>query len=314
MPGMGGRLLAFAVWGVLWAGRAGAATVFIGGAGPGYGALAEAGVRGPLVAAGVGLYQHANGNAALGAGARAALAGAWPGETMGEIGGFVPVPAGYLAYFGGRYPAEVLMNVVTGVGDGSGVYVAGAGEARPGARYTGFVTTGDLAAMEAAFAAARGVGAVHVAPVLTPNGGGEDLDDPFATAPFWAQARAAAVAGGGIGLDVPPSYWAARGAAYQATVVQMLRWAAGRGVPSRLIVSPFATAPDAAGHTGPCGWDPGFAANTARLRAALAAAGALPSVWVVENYGPAGPGCGTENGVGVGGDTLNAVALRLAGG
>ena len=292
--------------------RAAAPTVFIGGVGPHYRLLADPAVVTPLLATGtIGLYQHANGNAALSPAQRAALWAAWgSGATVGEVGAFVPVDAGYRAFFGGRYPDQVDMNVTFGPSR----YTAGPGDARPGRVYTGHVSADGLVAIKAAIDAAAAAGGRNVAVFLTPNEGGEDLDDAFAAAPFWAPVREAALYGGGIGLDVPPSYWAARGPAYQAMVAAMVAWANARHIRSSLVVSPYAVRPDAAGNSGACGYDPAFAMNTQHLAAALTLAAAKPSQWVVENYGLPGPGCGTSNDVEPGAPpgSLNAVALFLA--
>ncbi len=299
----------------------GGKVVFIGSVGPGYAALAGPVASAALRRSGrIGLYQHANGNAALTPRERSALRATWNvkdaagEETVAELGGSAVEDPGYLQFFGGRYPPQVNMNALTGSGDGTGSYRSAAGEAVPGHVYGGYTSVADLAVMEQQTCGAVRHGARNVAIVMTPNGGDEDLADGFADAAFWANVRAAALFGGGIGLDVPPTYWTLRGAGYQAQVARMVAWANSSGIRSSLIVSPYAEKPDAAGHTGGCGYDPAFVQNTGRLAAGLAQAGALPTQWVVENYGAAGPGCGAGNDVAAGGsESLDAAALFLAG-
>ncbi len=296
-------------------------TVFIGGVGPRYSTLADPAISAPMLQTGrIGLYQHANGNASLTPGERSALWTTWNandtagGGTVAEVGGSTVADPGYIQFFGGRYPAEVNMNTLTNSGDGTGSYHSSAGEAEPGRAYNGYVSAADLAVMERQVCAAVRHGARNVAIVMTPNGGSEDLADGFDAAPFWANVRAAALFGGGIGLDVPPTYWVLRGAGYQAQVARMVAWANASGIRSSLIVSPYAEKPDAAGHAGGCGYDPAFVQNTRRLVADLANVGALPTQWVAENYGAAAPGCGTANDVTADqeAESLNAVALALA--
>lgn len=297
-------------------------TVFIGSVGPGYATLADPAVSAAMLKTGrIGLYQHANGNAGLTVAQRSALWATWNGQdaaadgTVAEVGGSTIEAPGYLQFFGGRYPFEVNMNALAS-GDGTESYSSPVG-AEPGHVYGDYVSAAGLASLERQICGAVRHGARSVAVVMTPNGGGEDLADGFAAAPFWANVRTAALFGGGIGLDVPPTYWVLRGAGYQAQVARMVAWANANGLRSSLIVSPYAEKPDAAGHSGACGYDPAFMQNTRRLVADLAKAGALPTQWAVENYGAAGPACGSENdvaGTGVAGDpgSLDSVALSLA--
>ena len=294
--------------------------VYIGSTRPGYANLANPTSIPQLLDAGsIGLYQHANGNSALTPAQRMALWATWgitgvtptgQGQSIGEVGGFVPVPADYLAYFGGAYPNEVNMNIITGSGDGSGSYTAVTGDASPGAVYTGYTSAADLATMKTAIDAAMAAGAKNVAIFMTPNGGGEDLADPFATGAYWANVRAAALYGGGIALDCPPTYWVLRGGPYQSIVAQMIAWANTNGLRSSLTVSPYAQNPDNAGHSGNMGFDPVFMSNLQLMSLYLQDFGAMPSQWVVENYGEAGTGNDVEQDGQP--NSLNAAALYLA--
>ena len=293
-------------------------TVFVGGVSPHFAALADPAGSAQMLAAGnIGLYEHANGLASLSAQQLAALYATWglpatgaARRSVGEIGAYAPVPASYLALFGTSYPVEANMNAITGSGDGSGSYQASSSDAAPGTPYSGYLTSSDLATIETAIGAAFTAGARNVAPVFTPNGGGEDIVDAFASGGYWANNRAAALYGGALALDVPPSYWWARGPVYQAFIVGELQWAAGLHLRTSLIVSPHALQADAAGNSGPCGYDPNLLSSTQRLWAALKSAGAMPSQWIVENYCTSG----TENDWA--GDatpgSLNQVALFLA--
>ena len=296
--------------------------VFIGGTGARFYTLADPVANAQMLANGhIGVYEHANGMASLTSAQRSAIWQTWAktgigangaGQAVGEVGGFTPVPPGYTAYFGGQYPNEVVMNIITGSGDGSGTYTAVSTDAKPGTIYKGYFTATDLTTIETAITAANAAGAGNVAVVLTPNGGGEDLDDPFATSPAWANARAAALFGGGIALDVPPSYWVARGAQYQQFITQMVAWGVSKHIRVAEIVSPYAVSADAAGNTGNQGFDPYFAANTQLLYSSQSSVGSFPTQWIVENYGNPGS-TGNDVQTDTTPNSLNAVALYLAG-
>ena len=270
-------------------------SIFVGDAGPGLVNLIRPTTVAKMLAAGnIGLYEHANGIASLSANHLATLYAAWglptsgQRQSVGEIGLQVPVATGYLAYFGGTYPVEVNANLSSGK---TSSYTAAASDAHPGAVYTGWFSPNDLASAQAGISAAFNAGARNVAIFLTPNSAGEDLDDQFAVAPYWNSVRTAALLGGGLALDVPPSYWWARGSAYQAIIVQMVKWATSNGLRMSFVVSPYATVADASGNQGGCGYDPQLMRNTRRLVMRLQAARAMPTQWVVETYCPAG----TEN-------------------
>ena len=291
---------------------------------------ADATLLAPVLAMGnIGLYQHANGIAPCTPAQKLAIWSLWSqtgagtqggGQSVGEIGGFNPIDPGYIAHFGAAYPVEANVNIITGDGDGSGSYTAAAGDARPGTVYTGYYTAGDLATIEAADAPAVAAGAKNLAIFMSPNGGGEDLDDPFATAPFWANARAAALYSGGIALDVPPTYAFLRPPNYLAMIEQIVQWAEANGLRASLTVSPYAAVVDAAGHTAGLGYDPTFFENTQLLESDLASANALPTQWVVESYDGGAPytANGLKSSVGAPGgvmpakESLTNVALFLA--
>ncbi len=132
--------------------------------------------------------------------------------------------------------------------------------------------TVDYSSWSAYVQAAAAVGISRVTPIFSPN----DLADPlgdFATLPAYASLRAAALLGGGITLDSPPSYSLARGSAYLSTIESEIRWANANGITSTVIVSP--TSAD---------FDSSFRETTAQFIAQLAANNALPDDWVVETY------------------------------
>lgn len=300
--------------------------VMVGGVTAGYALLAQLAPTDRLLTDGrIGLYQHANGNASLTAAQRAALWHTWSGtgvtpsgqgQSVAEIGEYASaVPAGYLGFFGGAYPSEAAMNVATGTGAGTASYTAVTGDAHPGQVYGGYMGAADLALFESAVSAANTAGARNIVAYVTPNGGNEDLDDPFATSPFWANVRAAALFSGGLGLDAPPSYLLARAPNYRAMVIQMIQWSVANGLRVIYLISPYATVPDSAYHTGGCGYDLEFFENTRTVMGLLQAARALPTQFGVENYGAPGPQCGTENDWQLSDDapeSLNVVALYVA--
>ena len=206
----------------------------------------------------IGLYEHANGMSVLTIAQRAAIQAAWAptgasivsggGLGVAEIGAGNAGSAGYAGYFGGSFPGDVNMNYANG-GAGTGSYTATSVDVSPGTVYGCYMTAADLSATEAAMAAAVPLGARNVAMFSTPNCGTEDLVDPFATSAYWANVRAAALYGGAIALDVPPSYAIlARPPSYLAMVVQMLRWANSQGIRSSLVLSPYAITTDAQGN------------------------------------------------------------------
>lgn len=210
----------------------------------------------------------------------------------------------------GVAPGTTITGLSPGTAGGNGTYTVSVAQTVPSETMAG----SDLAAMELAIADANAAGAKNVAIFFTPNGGGEDLDDPFASAPYWANVRAAALRGGGIALDVPPSYAIARGQAYQAMVAQMIKWGVSQGIRVALVVSPFATTQDAAGNSSGCGRDPAFLENTAVLLTILKRNAAWPTQWGVEAYGAPDTHCGTENDIATDltPESLNEVALFLA--
>ncbi len=291
--------------------------VFVGGV-RGLSELAEPSIAERLIATGrIGLYEHANGMAALATSERSKLLAVWRatggGHGLGEVGAYTTPQPSYRAYFGsaGVYPIEINMNALTGNGDGTGTYATSkaSGDKTTGATYTGFVQASDLTKVEAAIGVARAAGARSIAVFFSPNGGGEDIVDPFDSGGFWANVRTIIADGGGLALDTPPAYFLARGPRYQFMIEQMIKWAEGKDYRVCLVVSPYATAADAAGNTAGNGYDPRFLAETRQEINILRGQGALPTSYGVENYGLNG----TENlPVDISGNGLIDVAKFLA--
>jgi hypothetical protein len=126
----------------------------------------------------------------------------------------------------------------------------------------------DLARFDSFLTAAKGHGMSNYAPVVTPNGGKEPLTW---SAPFWDNARKAALNGGGIAIDAPPAYVFGRGPAYLAFIEDEIRWGTSNKLRTAYIVSPYSDGSQ-------------FLAHTQNLVRALTASHALPTEWDVENY------------------------------
>ena len=300
-------------------------TVFIGGVIGLTALIPLANVAQSTASGKVGIYEHGNGMAALTAAQRTALFSTWGlppgggGKAVGEIACFQPGDAGivgYLAYFGtaSQFPAQVNMNCLSGAGDGTGTYTAVAGDARPGTVYTGYTTAADLVVVENGCNSAFGNGSKNVALVATPNGGGEDMDDPFASAPFWQNVRAAALYCGGIALDTPPNYVfrVPNAPKYQSIAYQVMAWAQQQGLRSSLILSPFAVVADAAGNTGAKGYDPTFTESSMQWLGMIKAAGTAPTQIVIENYDLSAGASENAPVTDTTAESLNAVALYVA--
>ena len=203
------------------------------------------------------------------------------------------------------------MDCITGSGDGSGTYTTSTanGDTTTGTAYTGYVQASDLTTIETAIGVAKAVGTENAAVFFTPNGGGEDLVDAFATGGFWANVRTAIAYGGGVALDTPPAYFLARGAAYQSMVEQMIAWTEAQGYRVTLVVSPYDTGTDSAGNTAGNGYDTNFLNETRQEIAILRKASDLPTSYGVENYSTTGD---ENEPVDATGNGLINVALFLA--
>lgn len=138
------------------------------------------------------------------------------------------------------------------------------------------MTSSDLAAWDGYVDNCRKLGILNVAPIYSDSNYSFDLTQPFATSPWYANVRAAAMYSGGLAFDTPPVYWLARTwDDYQQNVMEQIRWCNQNGLRSSLIVSP----------DGNPALDGGFAQALKAMLKTLEAENALPSQIVVENYG-----------------------------
>ena len=231
------------------------ADVFVGGY-QGFSGLAMSSASSLLRATGrVGLYEH-------GSGVQVAYnAGTWPTilSVFSQTGpGYAELP--YVTSDVSNWFSTTYHTLFTG----SGAVVSDAAVNVPS-----YVI--DPATWGAFVSAAKAAGVSRVAPVFSPNYSDSPLGD-FATLPAYASLRAAAIVGGGISLDTPPSYVLNSGNSYLNTIESEITWARAAGVRSTVIVSPFADG------------GKNFLENTAAYVALLASANALPDQWVVETY------------------------------
>ena len=132
-------------------------------------------------------------------------------------------------------------------------------------------TQEDLTNWEAYVDNARSLGILNLAPMISEF---ETVD--FATAQATEYVRAAALYSGGITFDMPPWFFLARETAYQQSTEAEIRWATQNGLRSSITLSPES------------GDDENFLADTQKLVAILAAAGALPTQFVVKDGGVTG--------------------------
>ena len=232
------------------------ADVFIGGV-QGFSGLAVASASSLLRATGrVGLYMHGPGvQSSYDNGSLTSIASAFngTGTGMAELP-YVPTnPSSWFSTFyrplftdSGLNPSAISVDITSYSVDPS--------------EWSAYVT------------AAQALGISLVSPIFSPNDPSDPLGD-FGTLPAYASLRAAALLGGGITLDTPPSYAFARSSDYLSTVESEIQWARENGVKSTVIVSP--TTAD---------YDSSFLEDTAHFIAQLAANNALPDNWVVETY------------------------------
>ena len=138
-----------------------------------------------------------------------------------------------------------------------------------------FITapTQTVAQWQGMAATARGLGIRLIVPVTAPNDNVGLADDP-ATHPSFELMRGVATAMGGIAVDAPPAYFLHNNplaVPYRTWLVRWVRWAAGMGLQVFWIVSPDTSGVE-------------FLSDTQTMVAYLASHGALPHVWIVENY------------------------------
>ena len=134
-----------------------------------------------------------------------------------------------------------------------------------------FSSTTWIADFDATVVAARAHGITSIAPIFSPNAGNLSLTS-FSTDPTYADIRAAAILGGGLTLDAPPAYFVQRGVDYQSFIYQEIQWAHQNSLRVTVIISPYND-------------DATFTSDTEDYVKMLDANNAIPSEWVVENYG-----------------------------
>lgn len=158
----------------------------------------------------------------------------------------------------------------------------------------------ELASWEGYVDNARSVGILNVAPIYSDSNYALDLTQPFATSPWFANVRAAALYGGGLSFDLPPDYWFNRTwDDYQQNVIEQIRWATANGLRSSVIISADSYK----------GYNANFASQTLQLLQQLKAEDALPSQIVVENYSGEYPNLYDSTNTDP--NSLNAVALEI---
>ena len=134
-----------------------------------------------------------------------------------------------------------------------------------------FSSTTWVADFGATVTAARAHSITSIAPIFSPNAGNLPLTS-FSTDSTYAAIRAAAILGGGLTLDAPPAYFVQRGVDYQSFIYQEIQWAHQNGLRVTVIISPYND-------------DATFTSDTQNYVKTLEANNAIPSEWVVENYG-----------------------------
>lgn len=228
----------------------------------------------------VALYEHANGVAPLTAAYRQSIQSTFAptgsqlvaggGNAMGEIS--LTTDPQYLGYFNGKYPIE----------DNTDIFGTGTFTEPDGTVLNSFYTADELATFKAGVDSIIPYGAKNIAPVVTPNSFDENsIGTDFATDGYWANTRAAALYGGAIAIDTPPSYAMWQGKKYIATVVSEIKWGLANHLRVTVLVSPFnitGASPD------PEVWN-----STASYIDLLIRNNAIPTSYVVLTY------CGCTN-------------------
>ncbi|NHN93842.1 beta strand repeat-containing protein [Acetobacter sicerae] len=127
--------------------------------------------------------------------------------------------------------------------------------------------------------ASKAYGVKVVAPIWSPNG---DFPDDWINTTYtpYQEIQEAALYGGGLTLDAPPTYFFIRGEAYQQFSYDEVNWANSNNLISTVIISPF-------------GDDSIFLGRTKDYILYFERAGAIPTAWIVENYGSSDNGIGS---------------------
>lgn len=129
-------------------------------------------------------------------------------------------------------------------------------------------------------------GVLNIAPITSYNGLDFNTANNFATSTYWASTREAILYGGGVSFDFPPGFalhfttawypiFSQNAQTYINFVESQIKWATSEGLRSSVIISPQSN-DDSNG---------GLLAETKALVARLTADNALPTQFIVENYG-----------------------------
>ena len=133
---------------------------------------------------------------------------------------------------------------------------------------------------------ARNAGVLNIAAITSYNGLNTNYSQPFATSEYWAATRQAALYGGGVAFDMPPSFalnftqawypiFKEAANTYISFIESQIKWADSEGLRSSVIISPQSNDSQAGG----------LLASTKALVARFKADGVMPSQFIVENYG-----------------------------
>ena len=231
----------------------------------------------------VALYEHANGMSGLTVEQRQTLQTTFAptgssittggGNAMAEVG--MTINSGYVFFFGGtKYPNEVNVNLNV-----TGTYIEN------GLKYGNYFTSNDLARYEAIVDKMAGIGVKNAAAIMNADGfAGASYIPDFATNSYWKNIRTAALYGGGISFDTPPTFAIWQGSVYINSIISEIKWALANHIRVTWIISPYNVFKGSG-----CVFDPDVWNNTARLLDIFIRNHAVPTSYAVETY------CGAAN-------------------
>jgi len=158
--------------------------------------------------------------------------------------------------------------------------------------------------------AGRSVGIASMAPIVAPNAAWKPHSRIFPptrreyydlNSSFYDLARFEAAYGGGIALDTPPNFFLTGGSGkgYQSFIEQAIRWGNAHGIRTTVLVSPYPNRR-------------AFSRDTKEFVSALAARGAIPSEWAVDDYENTNPNAARAMGPDTRANTSTNVGLWLA--
>lgn len=156
--------------------------------------------------------------------------------------------------------------------------------------YGNYLTDRDLSSWKDWVDAARSTGVINLAPIYSINSLDANYAQDFATSNYWQNNRAAALYAGGLSFDAPPSFvtqftraWFGAQNLPQDTYVNFfenqIKWANSEGLRTSVIISSYGNSEFSDSKYG------GLLRSTQSMISELKANGAMPSQFVVENYG-----------------------------